>query len=294
MTAFEELFTRVVQAIVGGVLTGGVYGFLAIGLSLGFGVMRVLNFAHGELVMYGMYAGAVASAFGVDPLVILPLAFALTAVIGAAQYRLVFRHFTGHASLKQLLAAIGCALVLQMVVQIAFGAGTRTATSVFSDRYLLAGALFVPQALLVAFGVAVAMTLALSLALRRTVWSKAVRAVADDAEAAEVVGIAAQNINVTAFALACGLAGVAGTVLVTYTPVQPSTGFALMPIILIATTIGGLGSVGGTFLGGIVCGLVQQFTGLVWNSAPANVPLYVLLLVFIAFRPRGLFGTRAE
>jgi branched-chain amino acid transport system permease protein len=286
--------TLLAQALVSGVLTGGVYGFLAIGLSLGFGVMRILNFAHGELVMYGMYAGALASAAGVDPLVILPVSFALTALLGAGQYQFVFRHFLGHASLKQLLAAIGCALVLQMLVQIAFGSGTRTAASLFSDRYLLFGGLFVPQALLAAFAIAAALTLALTMALRRTRWGKTVRAIADDMEAAEVVGIDAARLNVSAFALACGLAGVAGTVLVTYVPVQPSSGFALMPIILIATVIGGLGSVGGTFLGGIFCGVVQALTGLVWNSAPANIPLYVLLLVFIAFRPAGLLGRRIE
>ena len=117
---------------------------------------------------------------------------------------------------------------------------------------------------------------------------------ADDIEAAEVVGINAGRINLGALALACGLAGIAGTIISMYLPVQPSSGFALMPIILIATVVGGLGSIGGTFLGGICCGLVQQFTGLAWNSAPANVPLFVLLLVFIAFRPTGLFGSRVD
>ena len=87
-----------------------------------FGVMRIVNFAHGELVMYGMYAGVVASKnFGIDPLVILPLSFLLVALVGAAQYQIVFRHFVGHATLQQLLAAIGCVLVLQMIAQIIFG-----------------------------------------------------------------------------------------------------------------------------------------------------------------------------
>ena len=86
----------------------------------------------------------------------------------------------------------------------------------------------------------------------------------------------------------------AGSVLVTYYPTAPSTGFSLMPIIIIATTIGGLGSIGGTFLGGICCGIVQQVTAMMWNSALQDVPLYVLLLLFIALRPTGFFGVRSE
>ncbi len=106
--------------------------------------------------------------------------------------------------------------------------------------------------------------------------------------------INSSRINVFAFALSACLAGLAGTVLVTYYPTSPSTGFQLMPIIIIATTIGGLGSIGGTFLGGICCGIIQQMTAMLWNSALQDVPLYILLLLFIAFRPTGFFGSRAE
>ena len=118
--------------------------------------------------------------------------------------------------------------------------------------------------------------------------------VADDREAAEIVGVDSSAVNIGAFALSTGLAGLAGTVLVTYFPVSPSVGLSVMPIIIIATTIGGLGSIGGTFLGGIFCGIIQQMTALLWNSALQDVPLYFLLLVFIALRPTGLFGGRAD
>src|SRR6516165_11807958 len=134
------------QAVLSGILVGGVYGILSIGLSLAFGVMRIVNFAHGELVMYGMYVGVVASRnFGVDPLAILPLSFLLTALVGTFMYQIVFRHFVGHATLQQLLAAIGCALVLQMIAQITFGADARTASSVFAGQYGVFGPFFVAK-----------------------------------------------------------------------------------------------------------------------------------------------------
>jgi branched-chain amino acid transport system permease protein len=291
----EATVLLALQAILSGVLVGGVYGILSIGLSLAFGVMRIVNFAHGELVMYGMYTGVVASrTFGVDPLAVLPVSFLLTALVGSLMYQIVFRHFVGHATLQQLLAAIGCALVLQMIAQIIFGADARTASSVFAGQYVVFGPFFVAKVQIVAFAVAAAVTLAVELMLRLSAWGKAVRAVADDLEAAEVVGINSQYINIGAFALACGLAGMAGSVLVTYFPVAPSTGFSLMPIIIIATTIGGLGSIGGTFLGGICCGVIQQMTAMLWNSALQDVPLYALLLLFIAVRPTGFFGVRSE
>ncbi|MFL6796909.1 MAG: branched-chain amino acid ABC transporter permease [Xanthobacteraceae bacterium] len=294
MGGAEAALLLALQAILSGMLIGGVYGILSVGLSLAFGVMRIVNFAHGELVMYGMYAGVIASSFGVDPLLILPVSFLAVALIGVLLYVIVFRRFVGHATLQQLLAAIGCALVLQMVVQLIFGADARTATSMFTGQYVVVGPFFFSKAQIVAFAVALAAVLVLELLLRATTWGKAVRAVADDQPASELVGINSQFINIGAFALACGLAGVAGTVLVTYFPTSPGVGFALLPIIIIATTIGGLGSIGGTFLGGICCGVIQQTTAMLWNSALQDVPLYLLLLVFIAYRPTGLFGLRSE
>ena len=283
------------QAIVSGVLVGGVYGVLSIGLSLAFGVMRIVNFAHGDLVMYGMYTGFVASSvFGIDPLWTIPISFLITGILGALQYRFVFKSFVGHATLNQLLAAIGLTYILAMVAQFVFGVDTHGAKSFFSGKYTVLGPLFLSDAQIVAFVVAVVFAIAVELLLHGTRWGKSVRAVADNLEAAEIVGLNSQTINLTAFALACGLAGVAGSVMITYFPVQPSVGLTLMPIAIIATTIGGRGSITGAFLGGIFCGVVQQMTAILWNSSLQDVPLYVLLLVFIAYRPTGIFGSRTE
>ncbi|MGA3402082.1 MAG: branched-chain amino acid ABC transporter permease [Acetobacteraceae bacterium] len=289
-----DLLVPIAQALLSGVLVGGVYGLLSIGFSLAFGVMRIVNFAHGDLVMYGMYAGVVSAGLGIDPLTIIPISFLLMALLGAAQYMLVFRRFVGRATLQQLLAAIGLGLVLQMLAQIVFGADTRSAPSMFSMRFVTIGPLFVSAAQVVACAIAVLATIGVELLLLRTRWGKAVRAVADDIETAEIVGLSSQAINISAFALACGLAGIAGTVMVTYYPTDPSKGLLLMPIAIIATTIGGLGSIRGSFLGGVFCGVVQQFTAMLWSSALQDVPLYILLLFFIAYRPTGMFGLRTE
>jgi len=295
MSGIETAMLPVLQALLSGILVGGVYGLLSIGLSLAFGVMRIVNFAHGDMVMYGMYVGVIASTMlGIDPLYALPASFLVMAVLGALQYRLVFRRFVGHTTLNQLLAAIGLGLALEMVAQLIFGVDARSARSIFAGKYDLIGPFFFARAQIVAFGVAGIATILVELLLRRTQWGKAVRAVADNIEAAEIVGLKSQTINLTAFALSCGLAGIAGTIMVTYYPTDPTKGFSLMPIAIIATTIGGLGSVGGAFFGGIFCGVIQQMTAMLWNSALQDVPLYILLLLFIAYRPMGLFGQRSE
>jgi branched-chain amino acid transport system permease protein len=295
MSGIEIAMLPVLQALLSGILVGGVYGLLSIGLSLAFGVMRIVNFAHGDMVMYGMYVGVIASTMlGIDPLYALPASFLVMAVLGALQYRLVFRRFVGHTTLNQLLAAIGLGLALEMVAQLIFGVDARSARSIFAGKYDLIGPFFFARAQIVAFGVAGIATILVELLLRRTQWGKAVRAVADNIEAAEIVGLKSQTINLAAFALSCGLAGIAGTIMVTYYPTDPTKGFSLMPIAIIATTIGGLGSVGGAFFGGIFCGVIQQMTAMLWNSALQDVPLYILLLLFIAYRPMGLFGQRSE
>ncbi len=282
------------QALVSGLLLGGVYGLFSMGFSLAFGVMRIVNFAHGEMVMIAMYLGLFAfSGLGIDPLFMVILAPVALAALGAVVYMGVYRRFVGRATLQQLLAAIAIALILQSLAQLAFSPETRALRNAWGSQYLLLGSVFVSYAQVTAFCIAVVCVGMVELLLHRTRWGHMIRAVADDAEAAEIVGQDAQKVNLGAFGLATGLAGVAGAVLVTYYPVNPVVGFSLMPVALIATVLGGLGSVGGAFLGGILCGVVQQLTSAIWAPALQDLPLYALLLVFLAFRPYGLFGRKS-
>ncbi len=279
------------QALLSGILVGGVYGLFSMGFSIAFGVMRIVNFAHGELVMIGMFAAFFAySAAGVDPLVAIPLAFVVVAALSAVLYLLVYRRFVGRATLQQLLAAIAVALILQTSATLIFGPSAHAVRSNWGSQYLLIGPIFLSYAQLAAFAISVACVLTVEAVLRKTSWGKAIRAVADDPEAAQLVGLNSQVINITAFACSGALAGIAGAVLVSYYPVSPHVGFLLMPIALIATVLGGLGSIGGAFVGGIICGVIQQMTSVLWTSALQDVPLYGVLLLLLAFRPYGLFG----
>jgi branched-chain amino acid transport system permease protein len=283
------------QALISGVLVGSVYGLFSMGFSLAFGVMRIVNFAHGELVMIGMFVGLYsASIFGVDPLFAMPLAIVIVGAASAGLYLFVFRRFVGAATLQQLLAAIAVALILQTAASLAFGPSAHAVRSNWGSQYVLLGAIFLSYAQLAAFVISLVFVALVEGVLRGTAWGKSIRAIADDPEAAQLVGLNAHFINVSAFAGSGALAGIAGCVLVSYYPVSPHVGFALMPIALIATVLGGLGSVGGAFIGGIVCGVVQQVTSVVWTSALQDVPLYLILILLLAFRPYGLFGRKSS
>src|SRR5208337_3391583 len=181
---------ELVQALLSGVLVGGVYGLFAMGFSLAFGVMRIVNFAHGELVMIGMYVGFFAfSLAGIDPL---------------------------------LAVAVALVLVLQTLAQILVGPDAHAVQSGWGSRFLLIGPIFLPYAELAAFAVALVCVVGLELLLGRSRWGQMIRAVADDPEIAELVGMNAQRVNIVAFALSAGLAGLAGAVLVMmYYPVSP-------------------------------------------------------------------------
>jgi branched-chain amino acid transport system permease protein len=290
----NQFLAHASQALLSGLLVGCVYGLFSIGFSLAFGVMRIVNFAHGMIVMLGMYLGYfVVSLTGLDFVLSLPLSILAGGVLGAVLYEVVYKPFVGKATLLQLLVAIAIALILQMAAQIAFGPDVRNLRLEWQTGYLLLGPLFLSYSQIVAAVIAVIAVGLVHFLLHKTLWGQAVRAVADDISTAELVGIDARRVNIGAFALACALGTLAGVVLVTYYPVNPAVGFSLMPIALIATVLGGLGSVGGAFIGGLICGVVEQFTGIFWTTALQDIPLYVLLLCFLIVLPNGLMGRAA-
>jgi branched-chain amino acid transport system permease protein len=174
-----------------------------------------------------------------------------------------------------------------------FGPDARAVRTGWGGQYLLIGSIFMSYAQIAACGVTIVLVAAVELILRNSLWGQSIRAIADDPEAAEIVGISVNRVNLGAFAFSCALAGAAGAVLVSYYPVNPVVGFSLMPIAMIATVLGGLGSVGGAFLGGVICGVIQQLTSTYVSPALQDLPLYALLLLFFAFRPYGLFGRHA-
>ena len=283
--------TTLLQATVGGLLLGGVYALLASGLSLIFGVMRVVNFAHAEFMMLGMFATYfLATALNLDPLLLaLPVGIGV-GTLGFTIGRTLLERVPRGDQNAQLILTLGVSLILQNLALVTLGPTPRVVVRSYTNAYWSPAGLFINYARLYACIASLLIMAALYLFLTRSWTGRAMRATADDPVSAGGVGINVRRTHVIAFMLGCGLAGLAGTLMVTFTAAAPSIGNDFIVIIFLAVVLGGLGSIGGATLGAFLVGLVQSLSGLLLPLQLQNVTLFVVFVAVLLVRPDGLFG----
>lgn len=284
--------TTFVQAAATGLLLGGVYGLISMGLSLVFGVMRIVNFAHGELLLIGMYATYfLYTEVQLNPFVALIAIVPGALLLGAALQRLVLSRVVGATELRQLLLTLGLGLVLQNLALIFFSPNQRSLSGFsWGTELVPVGPIFVRPAHIVGFLIAVTVTVALTVLLTKSSIGRAMRATVDDPEMAESSGVRTRRMYVLAMAMGTSLACIAGVILMTYYPVSPTTGTQFLVIAFVAVVLGGLGNVVGAFVGGIVAGLVQQMTAAYVAVELQDVGLFALFIAALVVRPNGLLG----
>ncbi len=279
------------QTLLSGVLTGLVYALVAVGLTLIFGVMDIVNFAHGEFLMLGMYASFWAFAlWKLDPLFTLPFTALLLFAVGAAVYRLVVRRITDAPMLSQIFTTFGLMILFRGLAQYLWKPDFRSVDhTAVAGKVTLAGLqLGLPQ---VAAGAgAVLTTGAVWWFLRSTRLGAALEATAADKEAAALMGIDAQRMFALAWGIGAACAGVAGALLSTYYPIFPEVGSTFILIAFVLVALGGFGSVAGAFWAGILVGVVEVVGGFLWNPAYKMVLVLSLYLLVVWFRPQGLMG----
>jgi len=285
----------IAQNLIFGVLTGSLYGLGAAGLSLVFGVLRVLNVAHGELIMLGGYASFwLFASYGLDPFASLLLTTPLMFVIGLGLHQGLFTHVeTLDEDMRiknSLLIGFGLTLALHNLAIRLWTADERAVTTAYSGAVIAAGGLVFPvvrvAALVIAFG-AIALV---HLMLRATYVGQAIRATAEDWEAAMLMGIDVRRTYLIAFALGSALAGVAGTLVSVGYSINPSIGLEWTLKALIVVVLAGLGSMPGTFLGGLLLGLAESVSALLLGGTYREVVALVIFVLVLMFRPQGLFG----
>lgn len=282
-----------------GILLGGLYGLLSSGLSLIFGITRVVNFAHGDFVTLGMYGAVVGVAvFGLSPLVSLPIVTLVMFGLGLVVYRFLIAPTLNQKTVRpedthnaQIVVTFALGLLIQNALLMAFSANQR-AVSVSWSGLLKVGGFFVNQAQLVAFGISTICFLLLYVFLSRSRSGKALRATVDDGDMALMVGIPTKRMYTLSFGLGIALAGLAGVIFVTYYPVTPTTGASFLAIAFVTVVLGGLGSVVGAFLAGIIVGVVQQLSASYIAIDLQNVGLFLLFIAILVLRPSGLLGSR--
>jgi branched-chain amino acid transport system permease protein len=295
----EFALEPMIQSLIFGILVGALYGLAAVGLSLVFGVLKFLNVAHGELLMLGGYASFwVFILYGVDPFLTLPLTILFLLVIGIVLYKVLFVPMVKLAEeikiKNTLLIGFGLSLVLQNLALRLWTADERGITTAYSGWALSYLGVRFPIVRMAGLVIAFVSLLALHLFLQRTYTGKAIRATVEDWEAATLMGIDIHKVYLLSFALGSGLAGVAGTLVSVGYSISPAMGLHWTLKALIVVVLGGLGSIMGTFVGGLVLGVAESASAfLIGGTYREIVGLFIFVLVLI-LRPQGLFGERRE
>ncbi|KMO43224.1 branched-chain amino acid ABC transporter permease [Methylobacterium tarhaniae] len=283
----------ILQLLVSGVLLGGVYALGALGLNLIFGVAKVVNFAHGEFLMLGMFAAYwLMTLTGINPYLGAPIIGAAFFLVGLAFYAGLMRFTIYKPELTQVFATLGLSILLQNAALVAWSADYRTIQIMPAgwESIQVLGA-YVPTNRLVAFLYAVAILLAVLVFLRSTFIGRAIEAVSQDLVAARLMGIDPDRVFLMTFGLGIAITGVAGGVLMPSFYAFPSVGSFFVLVAFVVVVLGGLGSIAGTILGGLLLGLVETGIGYVAPDLK-EATHFVLLILLLAVRPHGLLGVK--
>ena len=283
----------VVNIVVSGLLTGLVYGLMALGLSVIYGVVRIVNFAHGEIMTMAMYATVVLfAAWQLDPLwMLLPVVLAFFA-FGYVLQRVLINPFIDRPEHSQFMLLLAVALVLVNGLLIVFGPDARNVQVDYALDSYAVGPLIIDKVRVICAAVALLVCAALFAVFRFTAFGKAIRACADNLLGAQIVGLNVPHLYALTFGLgsACvAAAGVLLTLLVDVTPIS-GPGYTLLAFIIVI--IGGLGSMVGALAGGILIGVSEAVAGLIITPSAKSMLSFALLIAVLAFRPQGLFGKR--
>ena len=280
-----------VQSMVNGILTGSLYAMIGIGLTIIFGVMRIINMAHGDMVMLGMYGAFWAhAAWKVDPflsiLIWVPGAF----ILGVFIYRFLLRKIVPGGELNTLLYTAGLSLFIANLALLIWTGDYRTIKLPYAIMPLRPLGIAVPIPLAIAFGMAILVTAALYWLLMRTDTGRAIRATSQEPEASALMGVDVDRITIVTFALGTALACGAGVLLAPSLYLYPTVGEILVAKCFVIVVLGGLGSIPGAIAGGVLLGVVESL-GAVYVSVPYKDGIgFVIFLLVLLFRPSGLFG----
>ena len=287
--------TLLLQSVISGILVGGVYALIGIGLTMIFGVMRVINFAHGDLLMLGMYVTwLVFTKLGWDPYLSILITAPLLFLWGAFLQKVVINRVLDALPQNQILLTIGLGLVMSNTAMLAFTSDYRILTTRYSSSSFDLGGISVSEPLLYSFLITVAITGALYWFLLRTDTGQAIRATAQDREAAQLMGINVRRMSVLAFGIGAALAGTAGALISPTYYIFPQVGGAFTLKAFVIVVLGGMGSVVGATLGGIIIGVTESVAAVYVASGLKELVVFVLFLALLLFKPAGLLGkTRA-
>src|SRR5215813_6428537 len=280
------------QLILSGVFIGGVYALMSMGLTLIFGVLRIVNFAHGEFLMLGMYgAWAVTRALGLNPYLAIVAVVPAMLLFGALVHRIIISPALDKPHLVVVFATMGLSILMQNVALMAMTADLWDVPPVFGSSVAI-GPFYFKAELLIGFAIAMVCTIGLRWLIRATYLGKAIRATVQDGEAAMLMGIPVPRIFLITFAGGSALVGLSACIMMPLFSVFPTVGLNFVLIAFVIVVLGGMGSMEGALVGGICIGLVQSFGSYYVAPAYGQMFYFVLFLLCLVLRPEGLLGQR--
>jgi len=283
----------VIPAVVAGLTTGAVYALVALGLTLIYGVLHIINFAHGSLLMLAMYGVFfLHTLFGIDPYLALPILVPVFFALGYALQRGVIMPASHGKDQNILLVTLGLAIVLDNLALYLWSSTTRTIDLPYAFEVIDLGFALVPIPRAIAFFGALAVAGLLWLLIARTDLGRAIRAVAKEKQGARLVGIDVEHIYAMSFGIGTACLAVAASLLMPTFYVTPQVGYAFVLIAFTTVVLGGMGSFEGALIGGLVLGVVEALGGLFLGESLGQIGIFVIFILVLLFRPTGLFGSR--
>lgn len=278
-------------AIIGGLANGAVYALVALGLTLVYGVLHIINFAHGSLLMLALYAAWILwAALGLNPYIALPVLVVAFYALGYALQRWVIGPAGHGRETNVLLVTLGLSIVIDNLALAVFGPATRTAEIPLASATIDLGVMYLPQPRLIAFAAALLFSLLLWLLLTRTDLGRAIRAVARETDAASLVGIRVAHIHAVTFGIGTAAVAAAACLLLPSFYVSPDAGYAFVLVAFTIVVMGGMGSFPGCLLAGFAIGVIESLCGLWFGPSLAPIGIYMAFALVLLFRPTGLFG----
>ncbi|NLI67087.1 MAG: branched-chain amino acid ABC transporter permease [Bacilli bacterium] len=280
-----------IQSLIDGLLMGGIYSIMAIGLTLIFGVMGIINFAQGALMMLGMYVTYWAFTLaGIDPYLSLPLSAIALFILGALIQKGVLERVMDAPDHNILLITFGIMMIIENTALVLFSPDFRSITVPWLSETIKMGDYVVSKPKLIAFFISMSVALLLYWFLQKSYLGKAIRGTANNKIGAALVGIKSKRINYITFGLGAAIAAIAGSLMTPIISISPSIGHTFILKTFVVVVLGGLGNVLGAFVGGLIIGVSEALAGAAFSGTLNELVIYVIFVLILIFRPKGIFG----
>jgi branched-chain amino acid transport system permease protein len=286
-------FTFVAESLLNGLLVGGVYSLMAIGLTLIFGVMKVVNFAHGSLIMLGMYTTYWAVVLlDLDPYLSLSISLAVLFLIGASLQKFLINPILNAPEHNQLLLTLGVSLFMENLAVFLWSPDYRVMRTGYEGTVFYVGDISLSLVRILAFGIAMVLSAALYVLLTKTDLGRAIRAASEEPKGALLMGINIRRIYIITFGIGAACAGVSGGAIAPFFPVYPYVGWLFVITAFVVVVLGGLGSIQGAFIGGLIIGVADSVGAMFLPGAMKSIISFTIFILILLFKPTGLFGRR--